>query len=464
MRELGYRSAGTLEFLYQDGEFFFIEMNTRLQVEHPISEMISGIDIVREQLRIADGAPLGYRQAEIRLSGHAIECRINAENPESFRPSPGRVTDYHAPGGLGVRVDSALYQGYEVPPYYDSLISKLIIHGKTRNECLMRLRRALEEYVIGGIETTIPLHQRLVDAADFINGDYDIHWLERFVGRPAMSRAGALRLTPEILLAAYAAGVFPMAESADDPELFWVDPHRRGIIPLDAFHLPRRLRRVVRQGKFEIRCDSAFEEVVRGCAEATEKRPNTWINDEIVRLYAALFERGAAHSVECRRGGALVGGLYGVSIGAAFFGESMFSRETDASKVALVHLVARLRLGGYRLLDTQFLTPHLAAIRRDRDHAAHAIAACSPRRSPIARPFRSSLPEDSGGDPLAALAVEQDHVVDRMLQRRQRRALREHPAAEPPDVVLAGTDLVDLQESRISPAGPRAGSSCSRAR
>ena len=182
MRELGYRSAGTVEFLYQDGEFFFIEMNTRLQVEHPISEMVSGVDIVREQLRIADGAPLGYRQAEIRLSGHAIECRINAENPDDFRPSPGRVSDYHAPGGLGVRVDSALYQGYVVPPYYDSLISKLIIHGKTRNECLMRLRRALEEYVIGGIETTIPLHQRLVGARDFIDGDYDIGWLERFVG------------------------------------------------------------------------------------------------------------------------------------------------------------------------------------------------------------------------------------------------------------------------------------------
>jgi acetyl-CoA carboxylase, biotin carboxylase subunit len=183
MRELGYRSAGTLEFLYQDGEFFFIEMNTRLQVEHPISEMVSGVDIVREQLRIADGAPLGYRQAEIRLAGHAIECRINAESPDDFRPSPGRVTEYHAPGGLGVRVDSALYHGYEVPPYYDSLISKLIIHGRTRNECLMRLRRALEEYVIGGIETTIPLHQRLVGARDFIDGDYDIGWLERFVGR-----------------------------------------------------------------------------------------------------------------------------------------------------------------------------------------------------------------------------------------------------------------------------------------
>ena len=182
--ELGYKSLGTLEFLYQDGEFFFIEMNTRLQVEHPVTEMVSGLDLVREQLRIAAGAPLGYRQSDIKLCGHAIECRINAESPDSFAPSPGRITDYHAPGGLGVRVDSALYQGYTVPPYYDSLVSKLVVQGKSRNECLMRLRRALEEYVIGGIETTIPLHQRLVGAGEFIDGDYDIHWLERFVRRP----------------------------------------------------------------------------------------------------------------------------------------------------------------------------------------------------------------------------------------------------------------------------------------
>ncbi|MGH7039724.1 MAG: acetyl-CoA carboxylase biotin carboxylase subunit [Stellaceae bacterium] len=194
MRELGYRSAGTIEFLYDNGEFFFIEMNTRLQVEHPISEMVSGIDIVREQLRIASGAPLGYGQNEIRLRGHALECRINAENPESFLPSPGRISEYHAPGGLGVRVDSALYQGYEVPPFYDSLIAKLVIHGRTRNECLMRLRRALDEYAIGGIETTIPLHQRLAAAEPFIDGDYDIHWLERFVAadrpEPALAAAG----------------------------------------------------------------------------------------------------------------------------------------------------------------------------------------------------------------------------------------------------------------------------------
>ncbi len=180
---LQHRGAGTLEFLFEEGEFFFIEMNTRLQVEHPISEAISGIDIVREQIRIAAGAELGYRQEDVVLNGHAIECRINAEHPETFMPSPGRITGYHTPGGLGVRIDSALYQGYTVPPNYDSLVSKLIVHGASRNECLMRLRRALEEYVIVGIETTIPLHQRLVHAPDFIDGSYDIHWLERFVGR-----------------------------------------------------------------------------------------------------------------------------------------------------------------------------------------------------------------------------------------------------------------------------------------
>ncbi|HEX6094179.1 MAG TPA: acetyl-CoA carboxylase biotin carboxylase subunit [Dongiaceae bacterium] len=181
MKKLGYRSAGTIEFLFQDGKFYFIEMNTRLQVEHPVSEMITGIDLVREQIRVAAGAPLGMTQEEITFNGHAIECRINAEDPVTFRPSPGKITDYHAPGGLGVRVDSALYTGYRVPSHYDSLIAKLIVHGTSRNECLMRLRRALEEFVIGGIDTSIPLHRRLIAAGDFINGDYDIRWLEKFV-------------------------------------------------------------------------------------------------------------------------------------------------------------------------------------------------------------------------------------------------------------------------------------------
>ncbi|MBX6323626.1 MAG: acetyl-CoA carboxylase biotin carboxylase subunit, partial [Rhodospirillaceae bacterium] len=182
MRQLGYRSVGTIEFLYQDGAFYFIEMNTRLQVEHPVSEMITGIDLVREQIRIATGAALSLSQSDIGFTGHAIECRINAENPETFVPSPGRVSEYHAPGGLGVRVDSALYAGYRVPPYYDSLVAKLIVHGANRNECLMRLRRALEEFVIGGIDTTIPLHRRLIADPAFLNGDYDIRWLEGFVG------------------------------------------------------------------------------------------------------------------------------------------------------------------------------------------------------------------------------------------------------------------------------------------
>ena len=182
LKKLGYRNAGTIEFLYENGEFYFIEMNTRVQVEHRVTEMISGFDIVREQIRIAAGAPLSIRQEEVVLSGHAIECRINAENPVSFAPSPGRISEYHPPGGLGVRVDSALYSGYRVPPHYDSLVAKLIVHGNTRNECLMRLRRALEEYVIGGIDTTIPLHRRIIADRDFLNGDYDIRWLEKFVG------------------------------------------------------------------------------------------------------------------------------------------------------------------------------------------------------------------------------------------------------------------------------------------
>ena len=181
-RKLQYRGAGTLEFLFQDGEFYFIEMNTRLQVEHPITEAVTGIDLVREQIRIADGAPLGRAQDDVVIQGHAIECRINAEHPETFVPSPGRIADYHPPGGLGVRVDSGLYTGYMMPPYYDSMVAKLIVNGTTRNECLMRLRRSLEEFVIGGIDTTIPLHQRIIGQPSFIDGDYDIHWLEKLVG------------------------------------------------------------------------------------------------------------------------------------------------------------------------------------------------------------------------------------------------------------------------------------------
>ena len=181
LAKLGYLGAGTVEFLYEDGAFHFIEMNTRLQVEHPVTEAITGIDIVREQIRIAAESPLELNQSDIVIAGNAIECRVNAENPFTFQPSPGTVTQFHAPGGLGVRFDSAIYSGYRIPPYYDSLAGKLIVHGKNRNECLMRLRRALDEIVVGGIETTIPLFQQLVRQPDIINGEYHIHWLEHFL-------------------------------------------------------------------------------------------------------------------------------------------------------------------------------------------------------------------------------------------------------------------------------------------
>ena len=181
MRKLSYEGVGTVEFLYENGEFYFIEMNTRLQVEHPVTEMLTGLDLVQEQIRVAAGAQLQYEQKDITFSGHAIECRINAENPTTFAPSPGRVETVHVPGGIGVRIDSALYAGYRIPPYYDSLIGKLIVFGKSRTECLMRLRRVLNEYVIEGVETTIPLFQRLVTEPDIIDGHYDIHWLEKYL-------------------------------------------------------------------------------------------------------------------------------------------------------------------------------------------------------------------------------------------------------------------------------------------
>ncbi|WP_332811790.1 acetyl-CoA carboxylase biotin carboxylase subunit [Sphingomonas sp.] len=183
MAEMGYRGAGTIEFLYENGEFYFIEMNTRLQVEHPVTEMITGIDLVREQIRIASGEGLSCRQEQVQFRGHAIECRINAEDPQTFAPSPGLVKNYVAPGGMHVRVDSGLYAGYRVPPYYDSMIGKLIVYGTTRERCILRLRRALEEFVVDGMKTTIPLHQKLVDDPEFRSGDYTIKWLEQWLAR-----------------------------------------------------------------------------------------------------------------------------------------------------------------------------------------------------------------------------------------------------------------------------------------
>ena len=185
MADLGYVGVGTIEFLYEDGRFYFIEMNTRIQVEHPVTEMITGIDLVNEQIKIAAGSPLTIKQKDVRLTGAAIECRVNAEHPRTFAPSPGRIAYYHPPGGLGVRVDSAVYQGYVIPPYYDSLLGKLVVHGRTRNEALLRLRRALDEFIIDGVETTLPLFRTLVRNADIQNGQYDIHWLEHFLADEA---------------------------------------------------------------------------------------------------------------------------------------------------------------------------------------------------------------------------------------------------------------------------------------
>ena len=185
MADMGYRGAGTIEFLWENGEFYFIEMNTRLQVEHPVTEAITGVDLVREQIRIADGKPLSVSQDEIEFKGHAIECRINAEDPFTFAPSPGLVKSYHAAGGMHVRVDSGLYAGYKIPPYYDSMIAKLIVYGRTREGCIMRLKRALEEMVIEGPKTSIPLHQRLLNEPDFLSGDYTIKWLEEWLAKDA---------------------------------------------------------------------------------------------------------------------------------------------------------------------------------------------------------------------------------------------------------------------------------------
>jgi acetyl-CoA carboxylase biotin carboxylase subunit len=186
MREIGYLGVGTVEFLYEDGKFYFIEMNTRIQVEHPVTEAITDIDLIFEQIRVAAGADLTLKQSDVVFHGHAIECRINAENPVSFRPSPGKILHYHAPGGLGVRIDSAVYQGYSIPPYYDSLVGKLIVHGKTRTEALMRLKRALDEVVVDGIETTLPLFRALVRETAIIDGNYHIHWLEQFLASGGM--------------------------------------------------------------------------------------------------------------------------------------------------------------------------------------------------------------------------------------------------------------------------------------
>ena len=389
--DLGYSGAGTIEFLYENGEFYFIEMNTRLQVEHPVTEAITGIDLVVEQIRIASGSPLSVTQEDVDFSGHAIECRINAEDPATFAPSPGQITYFHPPGGLGVRVDSAVYQGYTVPPYYDSLIGKLIVHGRDRVECMMRLRRALDEFVVDGVSTTIPLFQDLVAEPDIANGDYDIHWLEEYPGAAAgggrlssMSRAARRATTtssrPRCCCAPMPAASSRWPNSADDPTLYWVEPELRGVLPLERFHVPRRLARTVRSDRFEVRVDTDFDGVIDGCAAPRSGPPHRPGSTRRSAGSTASSSAGPCpHGRGLARGAAGRRALRRSKLGAAFFGESMFADERDASKVALVHLVARLQRGGFKLLDTQFLTAHLAqfgAIEIPRDD----YVGCSTRR------------------------------------------------------------------------------------
>ena len=305
-RKLGYLGAGTIEFLYEDGEFYFIEMNTRLQVEHPVTEAITGIDIVREQIRIAAGAAARFNQEDVVFEGHAIECRINAENPFTFRPSPGLITEFHAPGGLGVRFDSALYAGYRIPPYYDSLAGKLIVHGRDRNECLLRLRRALDEMVVGGIETTIPLFQELLGEPDIINGDYHIHWLEQWIENSKADEADVARddgFDLQDLIACYRQGVFPMADARDDAAHLPGRSRPARHHPAGRLPHPRRLARTVRANAFTVKVDTAFEAVVEACARDRRRAgTETWINLPIQQLYCDLYRNGSAHSVECWRG------------------------------------------------------------------------------------------------------------------------------------------------------------------
>ena len=325
---IGYLGVGTIEFLYEDGEFFFIEMNTRLQVEHPVTEAITGVDLVREQIRIAAGLPLSFTQDDIVPNGHAIECRINAENLPDFHPSPGRIRTYYAPGGLGVRMDSALYDGYAIPPYYDSLIGKLIVHGRTRELALARLRRALSELIVDGIDTTIPLFQALLD-------EPDIH-----AGRLQHPLAGALALARE------AVNAIPMKRRrpAESPRPCSCRPTpaassrwpTRATTHGSSWSIPsgaascRSTASTSRAGwpapcaptRFEVRVDTRLR---RRVLAALRRADRDLDQPPIERLYRDLHRLGHAHSVESWPDGELVGGLYGVSLGGAFFGESMFS-------------------------------------------------------------------------------------------------------------------------------------------
>ncbi len=318
MRELKYLGVGTVEFLYEDGEFYFIEMNTRIQVEHPVTEMITDIDLILEQIRVADGADLAIAQDDVKFHGHAIECRINAENPVSFRPSPGKIVHYHPPGGMGVRIDSAAYQGYahpallrftgrqahrarqdpqRVPDAAQARARRVRGRRHRRRRCRCSARWCAIRTSSTAIITSTGSNS-FSPAAGW-TGSNNRCKMNVMAGK----ESAIVDITPQVLLKAYACGIFPMAESADDPSLYWVEPEMRGIIPLDAFHVSSRLARTVRSDRFTVLANHDFEAVIDGCAEAAPGRTSTWINERIRRLYGRLYDIGHCHTVEVYENG-----------------------------------------------------------------------------------------------------------------------------------------------------------------
>ncbi len=405
-------------------------MNTRLQVEHPVTEAIFGVDLVREQIRVAAGERMDFAQEDLQINGHAIEVRINAEKLPNFSPSPGRITQYHAPGGLGVRMDCALYDGYRIPPYYDSLIGKLIVHGRDRPEALARLRRALGELIVDGIDTTVPLFHALLEEPDIQAGDYDIHWLEHWLepssspeprAAPSMPRPDAGAAAGRLCRGHLPDGRRPRRPRASSGSI----RESRGIIPLDGFHISRSLRRRILRGRLPRDAEHATSRAwSRGCAD----RQETWINDTIFELYQTCTRRAAP----TRRGlGGRAAGRRRLWRGAwrrVLRRKHVLARARDASKIALAYLVDRLRQ--QRLHAVRHAVPDAApGLLGAVEISAGGIPPAAGRGADARRRISNGRADAraSGGG-----AAQHPDVVARMVQRVQRRARRDHPAVEDP--------------------------------